>query len=118
MAVTVPPVNPFSLPQWSLIYCDSRRCESIARAVNAQQAPIKPINRSLQRPRSLRSTSGKVFKFLNNNLVFIFQWAFLTGDNVKQELERLLAGRWNSRGKHVLGDNWRPGLRSKSRERS
>ena len=105
-----PPVKPFSLPQWSRIYCESRRCGSIAWAVHAQHAATKPINWNQRRQRRLQFVSGEVFEFLNYNLIFFLQRAFLARDNVKQKLKSLLARRRHSRRKVMLGNNRRSGL--------
>jgi hypothetical protein len=103
--VTEPPVQPFLLPQCSLIYCESSRCGSIAWAVNAQCAATKPINMILRRLCRLQFASGEVFEFLNHNLIFFFQRAFLAGNQVKQELKSLLPRRGYPRCEDVLENN-------------
>jgi hypothetical protein len=50
----------------------------------------------------LQRASWEVFEFLNYNLISFFLWAFVAGNDVKQELKSLLARRGHSRRENVL----------------
>src|SRR5215469_12987510 len=102
MAHTVPPGNPFSVPQLSCKYCDTLRCGSSASpwVTKYTAAPaITPLTSQCFPKPCLR----EIFEFLNDNLGSFFHRVLLTGDHVQDQLEGLRARRRYSGREHMLG---------------
>src|SRR6516162_5226486 len=93
MADTVPPGNPFSVPQLSCKYCDTLRCGSSAipcvTKYTAATPAITPLTSQGLANRCLR----EIFECLNDNLGSFFHRVLLTGDHVQYQLEGLRARR-------------------------
>src|SRR5215469_17129254 len=103
MADTVPPGNPFSVPQLSCKYCDTLRCGSSASpcVTKYKAAPaITPLTSQGLPKRCLR----EIFEFLKDNLGSFFHRVLLTGDHVQDQLEGLRARRRYSGREHMLGN--------------
>src|ERR1700722_16457277 len=110
MAVMDPAGKPFSLPQCSWRYCESRRCVSPARAATAMLNSASALNTHLSNQCLVRRPSGKILKFFNNNLCVFLHRALIAGHHVKEKLKRLLArGRYTG-SENVFRNERRPSV--------